>query len=139
MARASPHGKITECTETRILDPSGNELCRTRYVIETTQDPVDGSINTIKRAESLTLTSGETWNVGMSAGPNPVLMAGVCDACQKLCNASKLRICSDCGIPLCSRHRRRSRRDGRWRCLKHHRLHKLASLFAALLFEECSE
>lgn len=149
MARNRIYGTIRRRTETRMTDESGQEVYRAQYSQETSHNPQDGSVNTITRAESTTLSSGETFHVGMSAGPNPVLLTGLCEFCRTmfafpwsrrrnthgLTNVKDLMPCHDCGRPACARHRRQSTHDKGWRCLKHHRIHKWKLRLQSIFFE----
>ena len=151
MARTRPQGAIRQRTKTRIFDESGQEIYATEYSSETIQDPQDGSVSTVKEAENTTLTTAESYNIGMSVGPKPVLRTGVCNLCRTarprflwsrrrvthgLTNVLRLNACTECGLPACPRCRRQSPYDRKWRCLKHHRLHKWMMRLQAIFFEE---
>jgi len=128
---------VSTHVETRFLDESGEEIYTANYREEMTVT-ADGVTST-KRGENTMLVSGEAYNPGLSSGPKPVLMVGTCDFCRNerplfpwlrarkthgLCNIRKLKLCSDCGQPICPRHRRRSRYDRQWRCPQCHKKHK---------------
>ena len=142
-------GSIRKVTETRVFDEEGREIYTGRYSQETVHDPQDGSVTTCTEAESTTLTTGETYHPGMSNGPNPIMLTGICEACRDsnrwpwsgrrthgLTNAQHLKHCHDCGMPLCPRHRRQSRIDRKWRCLKDHRRHMLKHYLRCIFLED---
>ena len=129
-------GSIRKVIDTRVFDEQGQEIYIGRFSQETVHDPQDGSVATHTEAESTTLTSGENYHPGMSTGPKPIMLTGVCEACHStslwpwtwrkthgLTKVQHLKRCQDCGMPLCPRHRRESRVDRKPRCLKHHRRH----------------
>ena len=148
MARTRLNGSIRNVTHTRILDESGEEIYATEHVEETRHDPRNGSVNTVKRGRSTTLSSGEVYHVGMSAGQRPVMLTGVCELCRVrlslrrrrrthgLTNVKHLKRCSRCGRAVCPRHRKRSRFDRRWRCIRCHRWHRLKCALLWMLFRE---
>ena len=134
MAQMNPTGAVHKIVETEYLDESGQVICSYQFTDEMSQAP-DGSIITHTKAKNKALSSGESHNPGMSAGADPLLVVGTCPLCvspQKrfpwsklrqinpLCNVKYLQHCHRCGQPACPRHRRRSRRDGCWRCLPCH-------------------
>ena len=151
MAKANLSGNIRKRTITTITDEAGNEVYTREYVEETIHDPSDNSVNTTVTADVTTLTSGESYNLGMSAGPNPIMLTGLCEACQAqrssiltgrkttgLTNLEHLSRCHRCGIPLCPRHAHVSKSDGNVRCSKCSNLHKLGR-FLNWIFREPAE
>ena len=152
MARRNVHGTIRHRTVTKFIDESGRVIHTLGYTKETVHDPQDGSINIITSAESDTLVSGENFNAGMAAGPNPIMLTGVCTLCRAsvlrwsrkrsthgLCNLKQLKRCCQCGVPVCPRHCRQSRYDKHWRCLKHHKIHKWTLRLARIFFAESDD
>lgn len=138
MARASGSKRpVSTHVETRFLDESGEVVHTANYSEEI--EVTDDGVTTHKRSENSALVSGELFNPSMSSGPKPVLMVGTCDFCRNekplfpwlrarkthgLCNVRKLKLCCDCGQPICPRHRHRSRYDSQWRCPRCHKKHR---------------
>jgi hypothetical protein len=135
--------------ETKYLDEKG-EILVTEYSEETSEN-ADESINTVKRAQNIILSSGEAFNPSMSAGPKPVLAVGLCDECRNgrpfwpwkhrpkvsgLCNVQHLKPCEDCGKPQCPKHRKCSTYDKKHRCLRCHRKHKRGLFLGRIFYEE---
>lgn len=148
MAR-NRQGPIRRRTETAIHDEDGNPIYVANYTKETIIDPADNSVESVTRAESTTLASGESFNPSMSAGQNPVMLTGVCELCRQhrplfpwsrrrnphgLTNLEHLKRCRGCGKPLCPRHRHRGR-DRSWRCPACHRLYRLRKFLGGIFFE----
>jgi hypothetical protein len=136
--------------ETKFVDEEGNEILVTQYSEETAEN-VDESVSTVKRAENVILSSGESYNPSMSAGARPVLMVGLCVAClnerpfwpwrrgsraHPLCNVRHLKHCLDCGRAVCPKHRKRSTYDKKERCFGCHRKHRRSLWLSWLFFEE---
>ena len=136
--------------ETKFLDDSGEEIHVAHYLEEMVQDPVTGEIISRKVGENMTLASGESFNPSMASGTNPVMLVGTCAFCNSdrkrflrarnrmpnpLCNVKHLKQCWNCGRPACPKHIHQSNRDTKWRCLRHHRLHRLGLLLQGIFFE----
>ena len=154
MARQNSSSPINVHVETRYLDDLGEEVHVAHYREEMIQDPATGDILTRKVGENMTLGSGESFNPSQATGANPVLLTGTCSFCvaarkrsfgsrnrmpNPLCNVKHLRHCHICGRPACLRHIRFSKYDKKFRCLRHHRLHRLARIlgliFRGIFFE----
>ncbi|MFA7281363.1 MAG: hypothetical protein WC100_14865 [Sterolibacterium sp.] len=123
---------------TQYRDADGNLVLQTEYneriVI------ANGEVTHIKQGENIQLVSGEMFNPAMAAGQHPVLVVGLCHSCQgsprvPLTNAKHLRICAGCGRPSCPIHRRQSRYDKKWRCLRCYRRHRMGLLFRGIFLE----
>jgi hypothetical protein len=148
MALHQPNSSIKQHIVTVFRDQEGNEIHSTVYSEEVTRLP-DGSVVTEKSAENYALVSGELTNPSQAAA----LPVGVCALCgatpsilpwqrrttTRLCSMEHLKHCVSCGRPLCPRHRKRSEKDRKWRCLSCHRKHWWASLLSPLFFEEVEE
>ncbi len=147
MARQNSSSPINVHVETRYLDDSGEEIHVAHYREEMDQDPVTREIISRKVGENMTLGSGESFNPSMSAGANPVLLTGTCSFCvaarkrffrsrnrvTPLCNIKHLKRCWNCGRPACPRHIRFSKYDKKFRCLRHHRIHRLTRVLKWIL------
>ncbi len=86
-----------------------------------------------RRNETIELSDGFEWHAGMLSA-NPPIHISVCNLCRYplpavfperptsgLVRTSSLEYCHECGLGICPKHRRRSRYDRRWRCLKCHK------------------
>jgi len=152
MAMQRPNTHVEQETITHLKDETGEVLETFEYREE--RETINGRVIARKTAECRTLSTGELYHPGLSAGPHPVMMAAACPLCgtkpsifpwrrrrtTRLCNAADLKACSECGMHICSRHRRRSSRDHRWRCLSCHRKHWVwANLLGPLFLREPEE
>ena len=148
MARQNSSSPINVHIETKFLDDSGEEIHVAHYREEMIQDPDSGDIISRKIGENTTLASGESFNPSMASGSNPVMLTGICFFCNSdrkhfrifqkrvsnpLCNVKHLKRCWNCGQPACPKHIRRSKHDKHWRCLRHHRIHRLSRGFKWIL------
>lgn len=154
MARQSSSSPINVHVETKFLDDSGEEIHVAHYLEEMIQDPLTGDIISRKVGENMTLASGECFNPSMASGSNPIMLVGTCALCNSdrkrllrspnrmpnpLCNVKHLKLCWTCGRPACPKHIHLSTDDKRWRCPKHHRLHRLRLVLQGIFFERVEE
>jgi len=151
MALQRPNSSTEQHNITNFKDETGEVLETSEYREE--RDRIGDRVIIRKTAECRTLATGELYHPGLSSGSNPVMLAGACSLCgttpsifpwrrrrtTRLCNAAHLKPCHSCGISICPRHRRRSTKDRKWRCLSCHRKHWWASLLSPLFFEEIEE
>ncbi len=150
MAKGNSQHPINVHVETTYEDVDGQEFYTSHYREQLTNDPNTGEITSLKKGANRTLASGEVFNPSMNSGLKPVLPVGTCLFCNSLrkksvsastrnvnplCSIKHLKHCHRCGRPGCPLHMRSSRRDGRWRCLKHHRLHQLGSLLSKIFYK----
>ena len=148
MALHQPNSSIKQHIITIYRDEEGNEIQTAEYLEETTRSG-NGSVIIEKTAENFATADGIVTNPSQ-ASDRELGICGVCNTTPsvlpwqrrpttRLCSVEHLKHCSDCGLPTCPRHRRRSSKDRKWRCLSCHRKHWWASLLSPLFFEEVDE
>lgn len=150
MANTNSKSPISVHIETTFTDGNGQEVYTAHYREQLERDPNTGEIVSLKHGENTTLSSGESFNPSMASGLKPVLPVGTCHFCNSLrkksarlrtrnvnplCSLKRLKHCHRCGRPGCPLHMRHSKRDGRWRCLKHHRLHQFGDLLSKIFYK----
>jgi len=145
MARHQPNTDVTQTIVTIYRDEEGNEIHRAQYRKKVRRQP-NGSLVVETSAENFALSSGEITNPNEAAN-RPVAVCAFCGTTPsiwpwrrrpttRLCSVEHLKYCSDCGIPVCPRHRRRSAKDSRWRCTRCYKKHWWACLFSPLFLKE---
>ena len=128
-------GTVNNHIETSFMDQSGRELSKLHYKEEMVKNQ-DGSITSYKQAQNVILSTGEAYNASLSVGSNPVMLAGLCAFCgDSLSNARLLLPCCACGKPTCPAHRRKSKYDKGYRCLKCHGRHKWAMRLKPIFYK----
>jgi len=132
--------KITGRKETtnRIRDFDGNIILEIGQEEYTVRHP-DKSITHHRLNENIRLVCGTLWNASMMGK----IFIGICPQCREpslfnggthgIVAMNRAKLCVDCGILCCPRHRKLH--EGQWRCLKHHRLHRLKRLSRPIFFE----
>lgn len=145
MARQAPGGgPPSQNTIYYVQDPQGNLILEVRqeeYIVLGPNSPP--ALHT--RHQNIQLVCGTTWNPSMLQSKPPVFI-GVCHMCRHppvsllgreqpshgLVAMYRARLCADCGILCCPRHRRE--RDGKWRCLRCSARHGRVGLIRAIFF-----
>jgi len=136
-----PQMNVRKDTTTQITDLNGNiilEVGLKEYTVRCS----DGSIIHRRLNENIVLVDGTVWNPGLIMRG---IHVGVCDRCRRpsffgrpthgIVALQRARQCATCGTLCCPSHRRWSRRDHQWRCLRHHSLHLLKNLAHPIFFE----
>ena len=144
MARQNnPQMGTTKDTITQIIDINGNvvlEIGLHEYTVRN----ADGSRTHRRISETIQTVDGTIWSPAMTKE-----LIGICEQCRTytpfgrsshgIVARNMARICADgCGQLCCPRHVRRGR-DGKWRCVRHHRQHLLKSLLRPIFFEQEDE
>ena len=98
----------------------------------------DGSITNRNINQSIRLVCNTVWS------PLSKIPVGICSQCRGLSlfarkthgivAISRAKECAECGTLCCPRHRKKGR-DGKWRCLDHHKTHRLKNLVWPVFFE----
>lgn len=106
----------------------------------------NGSIDYIQRSSNIQLVDGPQWNPGMLLA-NPPIYVGVCDQCRYppfslfrretpchgICTLGRAKLCVDCGILCCPRHRKICS-DQKWRCLTCNKTYKIKEWIRPIFF-----
>ena len=139
---------VNRTVQTAIHDERGNPVLvigmQEYTVIE------NGVVKEYKIGDSILLRDGLVWNPSMANGADPVLLTS-CSLCRNppvsffrwrrprihLLSVRNSRTCVDCGVVVCSEHRRL--RGGHWRCLKCARRYRLKRLLRPLFFSSHEE
>lgn len=138
MARV-PLQKPGQRVVTRYRDADGNLVLETEFNERIVLDQ-DNNAVLYREADNVQLNSGELFNPSMSSGQKPVLLPGICDLCREaghrvLTNSKHLRLCANCGKPVCAKHRSQSRYDKKFRCPRCHRRHRWGLFFRAIFMK----
>jgi len=98
----------------------------------------DGSIIHRNINQTMQLVCGTVWS------PLSKIPVGLCPQCREpslfsrgkhgIVAISRAKTCADCGTLCCPGHRKLGR-DGKWRCIKHHKTHRLKNLVRPIFFE----
>ena len=129
-------------TTNRITNFDGNvilEIGQQEYTVR----HADRSITHHRINENIRLVCGTIWNALMMAK----ILVGICQQCRRptlfhrrthgIVAMSRAKVCADCGTLCCPRHRKLGR--GKWRCLRHHKIHLLKNLCRPIFFERKEE
>lgn len=145
MARQAPGGgPPSQNTIYYVQDLQGNpilEVQQKEYIVLQPNSPPA----LFTRYQNIQLVCGTTWNPSMLQAKPPVFI-GVCEMCRHppvslfggeqashgLVAMYRAKLCADCGILTCPRHR--SERDGKWRCLNCARRYRWMSLLRPIFF-----
>ena len=105
----------------------------------------DGSITQHKISTNIQLVDGTQWNPGMLV-TNPPVYIGVCELCRNppflglgrerpthgICTLARAKMCTDCGLLCCPRHRSKLGED--WLCPSCRRRHRFRGFFGSIFF-----
>ena len=134
-----PQMSIKKDDVTTITDIDGTpilEIGRHEYTIT----HKDGSITNSNINETTQLVCGTVWS------PMSKVPVVICSQCRTpslfarkthgivAMNRAKTCATPGCGTACCPRHRKLGR-DGKWRCLEHHKTHRLKNLVHPIFFE----
>ena len=143
-------GSPNQTTITSITDVQGNVIMEIRQeeylVLE------NGSVTSYTHFRNITLVDGSTWSPVLLS-KNPPIYIGVCETCRNpgislfrrrrrthgLVAMARARLCADCGLLTCPRHRRLGKHDKKWRCLACAKKHTLGNLLRPIFFERQEE
>jgi hypothetical protein len=138
---------------TRFIDEFGDEFHRTQYREDVIEDD-QGCLTSLKEGEQIILGTGEAYHPGLSAGPRPIMMIALCRQCREerprwpwqrartptgLVNVKHVIRCRECGAATCPTHRKQSRYDHKWRCIKCHTAYQWRRRLASIVCEEVDE
>ena len=110
----------------------------------------DGTVSQYKHNDSVQLVDGLEWSPGIMVGGEPILLT-VCPTCRNppvsffryerathgLLSVRNARVCVNCGIVTCPRHRRLI--GGRWRCLSCARWYRVKRVVRPIFFSSHEE
>ena len=126
-----------------VEDLEGNVILEVRQEEYIVMEP-DGSLSSYTKDQNIQLVCGSSWSPSMLqakplAGPRhacehpgiPILGTG--RRSHGLVAMYRAKLCTDCGILCCPRHRRIGQ-DGKWRCLYCGKKHRIANLLRPLFF-----
>ena len=142
MAKQIAPANAEKRVETVFVDSRGRIVARMDYLVTETEETRNGTTYMVERtlASNIVLPDGHVWNVAQGRGENAVLLCE-CAICKKnsrgdisLVPQANAVFCHDCGIRLCTKHRRCWGRQ--WRCPSCHRRHRFRRLLTWLFFEE---
>jgi len=124
-------------TITKIVDIDGTpilEIGLEEYTVRYS----DGSIRHRRISENITGVCGTVWN---PASKEAICVCAQCRAPSFYGRPTHGLVaeihsvqCTVCGQRLCLRHAKRGR-DGRYRCLEHHRMHRVGAFLRPIVFE----
>lgn len=128
-----------------VQDHEGNVILDVRKEEYIVVEP-DGSLSSYTRDQSILLVCGTVWGPSMLREKPPVYL-GLCESCRNpgisllrgqrrshgLVAMYRARLCTDCGILCCPRHRRIGK-EGKWRCLSCDRKHRVINLLKPVFF-----
>ena len=128
-----------------VEDLEGNLILEVRQEECIVMEP-DGSLSSYTKDQNIQLVCGSAWNLSMLRAKPPVYV-GLCDTCRNpgisifggrrkshgLVAMYRAKLCTDCGILCCPRHRRMGQ-DGKRRCLSCDKKHRIANLLRPLFF-----
>ena len=145
MARQnSPQVSARKDTITQITDSNGTivvEFGLHEYTVRHS----DGSRTHRRISQPMTTVDGTVLTHALMAKE----LVGICEQCRNgppfgrnshgIVLRKMARLCADgCGQLCCPRHIRRGR-DGKWRCVAHHRRHLLKTLLRPIFFKQEDE
>jgi len=141
----TPHIVARKENITSITDMNGQTIIQigsSQYTVRNS----DGSLTHRFLNQLIPTVDGFEWGPDMQKAKPPVHV-GICQQCRDgsslfgrnkshgIVTLARAKLCADCGTLCCPSHRRLSKNDRRWRCLRHHRMHRIGGLVRPLFFE----